>query len=311
MIGFTGGHLIVGPGALGRMLAHALAPTQGVTLISQRALPAQQTLTTPEGETVTRRLPVIRLAALAPIGSPALIHLTTKAYAAEAVAVDLAEKVAPGTALVLWQNGFGVQPSLTRRWPGPVLCASTTEGAYVVDDAAIVHAGHGESVIGDLHGRHLALAHSLAATLTRAGLKAAAVDDIGVRLWQKLAVNAAINPLVALYEVPNGALREARFDAELTAVIEEIAAILAAEGIAPPSGSGAAGWRRLVDKVIEATADNRASMLQDVDARRPTERGAILAPLIERAEHNRLPCPTLAALDARLAEKEAAFRLEG
>jgi len=307
LIGFTGGLLIVGPGALGRMLAHALAPSQRVTLVSRRALPARQTLTTPAGQTQTRRLPSKRIEALDDT-APAFIHLTTKAYAAEAVADALAEKVAPGTPLVLWQNGFSVQPRLTQRWPGPVLCASTTEGAYVVDDAAIVHAGHGESVIGELHGRHQALAQTLAATLTRAGLKAAAVDDISVRLWQKLAVNAAINPLVALHEVPNGALREARFDADLNAVIEEMAAILAAEGIAPPSGSGAAGWRRLVDKVIESTADNRASMLQDVDARRPTEREAILAPLIERAEYHRLPCQTLAALDARLADKEAGVR---
>lgn len=311
MIDLTGGGLIVGPGALGRMLAHALADACPLMLVSRRNLPGRQTLTTPEGNTVTRQLTVTRLDALSPRERPAFIHLTTKAHAAEAVAEVLADRVPRGTPLVLWQNGFDVQPRLTRRWPGPVLCASTTEGAYVIDDAAIVHAGHGESVIGDLHGHHQALAQALAALLTRAGLTAAAVNDIDTRLWQKLAVNAAINPLVALYEVPNGALREARFDTELTAVIEEITAILAAEGIAPPDGNGVTGWRRRINQVIDATADNRASMLQDVDARRPTERGAILVPLIKRAEHHRLPCPTLAALDARLAEKEAAFRPAG
>ncbi|MDN6296782.1 MAG: 2-dehydropantoate 2-reductase [Halomonas sp.] len=307
----TGGGLIVGPGALGRMLAHALAGACPLMLVSRRDLPDRQTLTTPEGKTVTRRLPVTRLNALSPRDGPAFIHLTTKAHAAEAVAEALADRVPRATPLVLWQNGFDVQPRLTRRWPGPVLCASTTEGAYVIDDAAIVHAGHGKTVIGDLHGHHQTLAQALAALLTRVGLKAAAVNDIDIRLWQKLAVNAAINPLVALYEVPNGALREARFNTELTAVVAEITAILTAEGIAPPDGNGAAGWRRRIDQVIDATAGNRASMLQDVDARRPTERGAILAPLIERAEHHRLPCQTLVALDARLAEKEAALRSAG
>lgn len=237
--------------------------------------------------------------------SPAFIHLTTKAYAAEAAAEAAAERVAPGTPLVLWQNGFAVQPRLTARWPGPVLCTSTTEGAYVIDDATTVHAGRGASVIGDLAGRHAGLARALARALDRAGLAASAVDDIETRLWQKLAVNAAINPLAALYQVPNGALSEARFDAEREAVIAEVAAILAADGVPPPGGGGKDGWRDLVEGVIKTTAGNRASMLQDIDAGRPTERDAILAPLIRRANHHRLPCPEIYALNARLAEKEA------
>lgn len=297
-------HVVVGPGALGRTLAHALAGVFLVTLIARRPLPAWQTLTTPEGEAVTRRLPAADMATLEGT-SPAFLHLTTKAYAAEAAAAAAAERVAPGTPLVLWQNGFAVQPRLTARWPGPVLCASTTEGAYVIDDATTVHAGRGASVIGDLAGRHAGLARALARALDRAGLAASAVDDIETRLWQKLAVNAAINPLAALYEVPNGALAEARFAAEREPVIAEVAAILAADGVAPPSGEGKDGWRDLVEAVMKATAGNRASMLQDIDAGRPTERDAILAPLIQRADHHRLPCPEIYALNVRLAEKEA------
>ncbi|GAA3894247.1 2-dehydropantoate 2-reductase [Halomonas cibimaris] len=297
-------HIVVGPGALGRTLAHALADRCAVTLLARRPFPTRQTLITPEGESITRVLPVLRPEELAGRDAPAFCHLTTKAFVAERAAAALLGTV-PGTPLVLWQNGFGVQPRLTARWPGPVLCASTTEGAYVIDDATAVHAGRGESVIGHLHGRYTGLARTLAATLQNAGLKAAAVDDIATRLWHKLAVNAAINPLAALYEVPNGALAEPRFDAELAAVVEEIAPILAANGIAPPSGQGASGWRQRVMQVIQATANNRASMLQDIDAGRPTERKAILAPLIERAEHHHLPCATLCSLHARLAAKEA------
>ncbi|WNK21505.1 2-dehydropantoate 2-reductase [Halomonas piscis] len=297
-------HLVVGPGALGRTLAHALAGVFPVTLIARRPLPARQRLTTPEGKTVTQRLSVACMATLEDT-APAFVHLTTKAYAAEAAAEAAARRIAPGTPLVLWQNGFAVQPRLTARWPGPVLCASTTEGAYVVDDATTVHAGRGASVIGDLRGRHAGLARALARALDRADLAASAVDDIETRLWQKLAVNAAINPLAALYEVPNGALAEPRFAAEREAVIAEVAAILAADGVAPPSGGGQDGWQTLVEGVMKTTAGNRASMLQDIDAGRATERDAILAPLIRRASHHCLPCPALCALNARLAEKEA------
>lgn len=303
-------HLVVGPGALGRMLAHALADRYPVKLVARRALPERQTLTTPEGRTLTRQLPIVRLERLTPAQAPAFIHLTTKAYAADDAADALAERLGPGIPLVLWQNGFAVQPRLSERWPGPVLCASTTEGAYALDDASMVHAGRGESLVGGLDGRHAETAQMLVDDLNRAGMTADAVDDIDTRLWRKLAVNAAINPLVALNNVPNGALEDARFHRELDAAIAETAAILAALDVAPPEGAGVDGWRRLVNRVIHATAGNRASMLQDLDAGRPTERNAILGPLIEQARQHRLPCPQLEALNTRLADREAAQRQE-
>ena len=49
-------HWILGPGAIGRLLAHSLAPIAATTLLGRRALPVRQVLTTPEGE--QRELPL-------------------------------------------------------------------------------------------------------------------------------------------------------------------------------------------------------------------------------------------------------------
>jgi len=285
-------HWIVGPGALGRLLALRLAGQVPLRLIGRRPVPSRQTLVTPEGERDTQTLVTARTAEL-PAEPPDVIHLTTKAYTAEPAHAMVAERLPDGVPLVLWQNGFACQPRLDPRHRGPVLCASTTEGAHVKSATCVIHAGHGHTYLGALDGRHTALATTLAQTLCTAGLAAEAVDDIRLRLWRKLAVNAAINPLVARFEIRNGQLREAPFRAMVASLIDEIAAILDAEGISPPGEKGVAGWQRLVWSVVQATADNRASMLQDVQAGRLTEHEAILTPLLDAAKRHGLAAPAL------------------
>lgn len=303
-------HWILGPGAIGRLLAHSLAPITEVVIIGRRTLPARQVLTTPEGEQSAQHLTILTPAQLASDIStlPAFVHITTKAMAAEKALESIAKAIPTITPLVLWQNGFSAQPRITQTWAGPVLCATTTEGAYLKGGDEVVHAGHGHTYVGDLHNQHAALAEALAHTLTQAGLTATAVNDIRQRLWQKLAVNAAINPLVALNGIRNGELCDAMHAGRVEAVMQEVTAIMRAEGIAPPEGEqGEKAWLALVWKVVENTANNKASMLQDIEAKRPTERGAILKPLIESAQRRGLACKVLQELDDELAEVETSF----
>lgn len=297
-------HLVVGPGALGRLIGCYLSERAKVTLLGRRTPPIALSLTTPEGEARLYRLRGLTAETLPAqwlSESPAVVHITTKAYAAESALNAIAECLPHDTPVVLWQNGYGVQETLTGSWTGPVLCATTTEGAYTEGEAGIVHAGHGHTALGHLDGRHKELATELAGLLTAAGLPSIAVDDIRVRLWRKLAVNAAVNPLVARFRIRNGQLRDRPFRPMVEAVIEEVATIMAAECIPTPPE----GWSELVWKVIDATANNRASMLQDVLAGRPVEREAILGPLLQAANRHGLACPTLVALDRTLARYSA------
>ncbi|OJA07296.1 ketopantoate reductase family protein [Halomonas sp. QHL1] len=303
-------HWILGPGAIGRLLAHSLAPIAATTLIGCRALPERQTFTTPEGEPRTLPLNVLTVTQLASETHkpPAFVHITTKAMAAEAALESLANAIPASTPLVLWQNGFLAQPRITQSWPGPVLCATTTDGAYLTGDDGVVHAGRGHTFVGDLNNQHGELTETLSQTLTQAGLAATQVADIRQRLWQKLAVNAAINPLVALHGVRNGELRREAYTGRVIALVKEVAAIMLAEGITPPNnGQGEEAWLALVWQVVENTANNKASMLQDVEANRPTERGAILGPLIESAQRHGLACEVLRGLDDELATLEKSF----
>ncbi len=284
------GWLILGAGALGRLLAARLTVQGPVTLIGRRASDRPITLVTPDGKTHDRLVTRQRIEQSP--RQPAMIHLATKAHAAEAALTSLADHLTATPPLVLWQNGYQVQEPLTRRWPGPVLCATTTEGAYTQGDDGVVHAGHGQTFIGHLGGQHTALASHVAARLNAAGFKTRACDDIRQRLWHKLAVNAAINPLVARFRIRNGQLRDRPFRPMVEAIVAEVTLIMAAEGVPAPDR----GWSALVWDVVEGTASNRASMLQDVLAERPTERDAILGPLCEAAMRHGLDTPALTAL---------------
>lgn len=282
--------LILGAGSLGRLLAARLDARQPLALIGRRASDRPLVLTTPEGKTTEHEVSRIVMADAPP--RPALVHVTTKSHAVETALDELADRVAADTPLVLWQNGFQVQPRVTHRWGGPVLCAVTSEGAYVDGEDGIVHAGHGTTHLGSLDGEHAALASLVADNLTAAGLPSRDCDDIRRRLWHKLAVNAAINPLVAIHRIRNGGLRDPAHRPRVEAIIDEVATVMAAERIDPPE----AGWSAHVWGVIEATAGNRASMLQDVLVGRPTEREAILGPLLEAAVRHALSVPALKTL---------------
>ncbi|MCG7598191.1 2-dehydropantoate 2-reductase [Halomonas sp. McH1-25] len=286
----NGTWLILGPGALGRLLAVQLAGHVPLAVIGRQASEQPFMQSTPEGESRIRYVPRLSLEQVPQ--RPLMVHITTKTHAVDEALDRLAQRIDDDTPIVLWQNGFQVQEPVTRRWPGPVLCATTSEGAYTEGMDSVVHAGHGQTYIGHLDGRYPALAECIAVTLTVAGLHAEPCSDIRRRLWHKLAVNAAINPLVARYRIRNGQLRDPPYRAMVEAIIDDLATLMDAEGIDAPD----AGWSHHVWSVIGATANNRASMLQDVIAGRPTERDAILGPLLDAAQRHGMPTPTLTEL---------------
>jgi 2-dehydropantoate 2-reductase len=91
------------------------------------------------------------------------------------------------------------------------------------------------------------------------------------RQWQKLVANAAINPLTALHDVPNGHLVEDEtLHARMAAIVREADDLLTALDSDWPGGSLAS-----VEAVARATAGNTSSMRADVQRGATTEIDAI------------------------------------
>ncbi len=207
-------------------------------------------------------------------------------------------RLGPATALLTLQNGLGNDATIraTLGEEIPLMLGVTAAGATLLGPGRVRHAGSGPTTIGWAGRAPDGRLEAAAASLSAAGLATRTSARIEVALWDKLLVNAAINPLAALTGLPNGALPAAPGLPDLMrAVLDEAAAVRAVAGA---GGGGGGDLFERVRAVCEATAPNRASMLQDLDRGRRTEIDAINGAIVALGARHGIATPINAALVA-------------
>ena len=212
-----------------------------------------------------------------------------------------APRIADGARVVLLQNGMGFHAAVAALLPrARIFCALSTEGAYRQGALHARHAGRGETLLGVFPGGN-GRAAELADELGRGFLSVRPTEDIVPALWAKLAVNCAINPLTALHGCSNGELLDRpALRHEFDALCAEIATVLAGLGHPQLAATVTADAAR----VARATAANRSSMRQDLEAGRRSEIGFITGFLCQHAQAAALPCPLNDALLAAVRQRE-------
>lgn len=217
-----------------------------------------------------------------------------KAYDAEGAIAQVASRLPSGCEILLLQNGLGSQQAIAERWPqARCIFVSSTEGAYREDDFHVVFAGRGQNWLGDPNGGS---APVWLDELNRAGIPQTWSSDILARLWRKLALNCAINPLTVLHDCRNGELLQHR--EQLSGLCEELVELLEAGG-QPAAASDLQGE---VLRVLDATAANYSSMYQDVRLGRRTEIAYLLGHACRSADSLGLALPRLHELHRHLRE---------
>ncbi|UCJ16759.1 putative 2-dehydropantoate 2-reductase [Pseudomonas sp. MM211] len=287
---------VLGAGSLGSLwavrLSRAGVPVQLILRDEQRLASYRQTgaLTLVEqGHASQHVIPAHSIDDDAPIER---LLLACKAYDAANAIERVAHRLAPGAEVILLQNGLGSQDEVLERLPGRrCLFASSTEGAFRDGDWRVVFAGQGHTWIGDPAD---VSPPSWLSNLQRSRIPHTWSPDILARLWRKLALNCAINPLTVLHGCRNGELTGYRQEvaglcAELTVLLQGCGQADAAENLQDDV------WR-----VIEATAANYSSMYQDVAGGRRTEVSYLLGYACTAGERNELSLPRLHALQQRL-----------
>ena len=117
------------------------------------------------------------------------------------------------------------------------------------------------------------------------------------RLVEKVAINCCINPLTAIHRVKNGELRSEIHRDHVTTVISEVSSVL--DELGYPALSIELGRR--VYEVMNDTAENQSSMLNDVMAGRRTEADTIVGWLLRQTKRD-LPALTALATQLRALE---------
>lgn len=233
--------------------------------------------------------------------SPGPIHrllVACKAYDAQEAVAQLEHRLVPDAELILLQNGLGSQDAVAAQLPqARCIFASSTEGAFRESDWRVVFAGHGYTWLGD--ARHPTPPLWLD-DLQAAGIPHEWSTDILTRLWRKLALNCAINPLTVLYQCRNGELQA--HQCEVATLCAELADLLECCG----QPAAAEDLQSEVERVIQATAANYSSMYQDVAGARRTEISYLLGYACQAAARHQLSLPHLQQLQARLVRQLSA-----
>ena len=194
--------------------------------------------------------------------------VATKAMHTDSAIAATAHAFASGCVATV-QNGLGNEEVIAQHVER-VIRGTTFPAGKILAPGHVQWDVKGDTTIGPYDSRvELSEVERLAEACTRAGLPTHAVADARGPQWRKVIFNAATNPIGALTGLTHGRVCE-RPDLRtlVSALVDEGKAVAVAQGIeldADPED--------LIDHAAkrEVAYDHKASMLQDVEARRQTE----------------------------------------
>jgi 2-dehydropantoate 2-reductase len=168
------------------------------------------------------------------------------------------------------QNGLGNEEALAAH-VGRVIRGTTFPAGKLVAPGVVQWDVKGDTTFGPYEDRPAPFeeVERLADACTRAGMPAQAVADARGPQWRKVIFNAATNPLGALTGLTHGRVCEQPPLRRLvTQLVDEGKAVASAQSIALDADP-----EELIDYAArrDVAYDHKASMLQDVEARRATE----------------------------------------
>ena len=168
------------------------------------------------------------------------------------------------------QNGLGNEEAIAERVER-VIRGTTFPAGKVISPGHVQWDVKGDTTFGPFEPRPAARdeIERLADACTRGGMPAAAVDDARGAQWRKVIFNASTNPIGALTGLTHGRVCEdPPLRALVSGLVDEGKAVAAAQGIELDADP-----EELIDHAArpDVAYDHKASMLQDVEARRLTE----------------------------------------
>ena len=195
--------------------------------------------------------------------------VATKAMHTSAAIAATAHAFAGGSVATV-QNGLGNEEAIAEHVER-VIRGTTFPAGKIVAPGHVQWDVKGDTTFGPFEAKPAAADEigRLADACTRAGMPTSAVADARGPQWRKVIFNASTNPIGALTGLTHGRVCEdPALRALVTELVDEGKAVAAAQGIELDADP-----EQLIDHAArpDVAYDHKASMLQDVEARRPTE----------------------------------------
>ena len=291
--------VIVGGGAIGRLFGSFLAKGGNeISLIDvdQEVVGAMQSggigvmahgEDDPDAVTL---VPVTAMSDGTEITTCDLVLLMVKSFSTRLATQGIAHLISPTCPLLVVQTGLGNVEIIRHIVPiEHVLVGFTFMSGTSLGAATVRHGGTGKTYIGELNGELTPRLEKISRVFNDCGIKTQMAKRVIGRLWCKVIIYSAINPLSALLKVPNGCL---------TTRMESITLMkrLLDEGHRVAEACGIdlvyTDLYELLFDACQRSSNNLSSMLQDILNERPTEIDAQNGAICRYAEEHGLAVPT-------------------
>ena len=301
--------VIAGAGSIGSLLAAHLARVADVTVLTRReehaaALREQGLRVSGRGD-FTARLGATRDPATLPVDTELAI-LACKSTDLEPLAGRLEGTLAGATVMTI-QNGLGAEEIVAAHGDWPLLSAVTFMSGTRHGDAHVEYVLDTATWIGPYRATSEVDARSVAALIESGGLKAEAFPDLRPAQWSKLIFNATVNGVAALTGLPHD------FHFAETAKLSDLGNLvrdLVDEGKAVAAAAAVELHDDPWEMNVLATQRGHRhfpSMLEDVEAHRPTEVELINGALVREGERHGVSVPLQTALYRLVKAREASY----
>ena len=272
---------ILGMGAIGHVVARALDGRADLVKVDRTSAPLREGDAPVDAAIVTTKTP-------------------GTAWAAEVAAKILAPD---GVALTI-QNGLGNYETLVEHVGRDRAAVGVIYVGAQLVNGELRATGPGKVELGrPSAAKSRTNLDKLGRLLGEGGMDVTVVDDAWPAVWRKVVTNAAVNPLTALIGRTNAELlADASASRVADCLAREVARVATASGVRIGEDEAVKQWRAMA----ALTGANRSSMLQDVEAGRPTEIDAISGAVAREGERRGVAAPlnqAMALLVAALAPR--------
>ncbi len=231
--------------------------------------------------------------------------VATKSMHTEPAIAACAHAFADGSVCSV-QNGVGNEEVIAEHVER-VIRGTTFPAGRILEPGHVQWDVKGDTTLGPFEPKPAPMAEveRLAEACTRAGLPTTAVADARGPQWRKLIFNAATNPVGALTRLTHGRVCERPPLRRLvTGLVDEGKAVVAAQGIELDADP-----EELIDHAAkpEVAYDHKASMLQDVEARRATEIDYLNGGVVRFGREHGVPTPLNEMITALVKGLEASW----